>query len=169
MAFKFIMFKFVRHVSIINLLALISQINGSVQLTKSENFVQTIQFLMDRSLNVTVRQSSQFTNNIRASHVALCFSSNTCLAVSDSDNNESLYFAGFGSLPGVPITTIPSSPIHWISMQTLNDETTNYALHGKTFASTIDDDRPPSLAVDGDTNRYEYTLDKKGLTILYYN
>ena len=86
--------------------------------------------------------------------MALCVSSEACLAVSDNDINENIYFTGFGQLPGTSLSTIPSHPLNWTTIQHISDdESTNYALNGETFASTYNVDQPPSLGVDGDQSR----------------
>ena len=126
----------------------------SVTFTSSERFVQTIQTFLDNSLNITVFDSTIFSHNIKSLHIALCVSSEACLAVSDTDTNEHIYFSGFGQLPGTSLSTIPLHPLNWTTVQHISDdESTNYALHGETFASTYDVDQPPSLGVDGDRNR----------------
>ena len=146
------MFKYTAYKVII--FALISQISDSTKLLKTEPFAQNVQTLLDRTLNITVLNSTTLNHNIRNVHIALCIASSACLAVSEP-NDDQIYFAGFGQLPGslIHVSTMPDSPLNWTSMQVLNNETTNYALYGETFASSYDEHRPTSLAVDGNRGR----------------
>ena len=118
------------HIALLELFATIA----CLKLTKTEEFSQSTQNLIDKQLNITRLFVDTNIGRPQFHGIKLCFSYASCFAVSYPYNGY-LYFAGYDQLPGEVVSTTNATYITWIAMQSMQNETeTNYALYADTYS-----------------------------------
>ena len=126
MNFKNILF----HIALLESFATIA----CLKLTKTEEFSQSTQNLMENQLNITRHFVDTNIGRPRFYGIKLCYSYSSCFAVSNIYSGY-LYFVGYDPLPGEVVSTTNATYITWIAMQPLQNETeTNYALYADTYS-----------------------------------
>ena len=110
-----------------------------LKLTKTEEFSQSTQNLIDKQLNITRLLGDTNIGIPQFQGIKLCFSYASCFAVSNIYSGF-IYFAGYDPLPGEIVSTTNATFITWNAMQSLQNETEkNYALFADTYSLGSDD------------------------------